>query len=98
MAERKEGKGFQGRGVIINFKATPEEAEVLKGIADKAGTKVSAVIRDFVFNENVALVKGILYMKKFFEKYGGNINASDEELDKLSDTIDLAEKIAKLYK
>jgi hypothetical protein len=98
MAEGKEGKGFRGRDVIITFKASEDEAEALKHIAEKSGIKVSALIRDLIFKENVSLVKGILYMKKFFEKYASGIAANDDELDKVSDIIDLAEKLAKIYK
>ena len=83
---------------ITTFKLSQREKDFLERIAENSNMTVSALIRDLIFVEAPALMKGILYLKKFFEKYGNTIRASDEELDKVSDTIDLAEKIAGVYK
>jgi len=94
----------QEKSMTISFKVSKEEADALIKITEKNNVSVSKFIRDslsdkYAITKQIAsLIKGILYMKKFFEKHGDVIHALDEELDKLDEIIALAEELKEVYK
>lgn len=99
MAQGKEQGTYQGKDVLVTFRASTEEAGMLKSIADKSGIKISAVIRDLIFKEIPEMTKGMVYIFKLFKKYARkNFSPTEEEQEKFFDIMDIGEKISKLYK